>query len=172
MYSVEKPGFRRMLADFDKWYEPPSRKYISKTPIPRVYNNTKQKVVSDLSQMEYLSATTDCWSSQGMKPYLSYTVHYINDQWALQSCCLQTLYLPEDYTAINLAEGLEETLRSWSLDVTRQACITTDIASNIKRATEDLGWRHISCFGHNLNLAINKARNDSRCVPTIGACEN
>ena len=67
-----------------------------------------------------------------MKPYLSYTIHYVDDDWALQSLCLQTLYLPEDHTASNLAEGLEETLRSWSLDVTRQACITTDSASNIK----------------------------------------
>ena len=52
MYSVEKPGFRRMLAEFDKQYEPPSHKYISKTAIPRAYNNTKQKVVSDLSHVE------------------------------------------------------------------------------------------------------------------------
>ena len=82
----------------------------------------------------------------------------------------KSLYLPENHTAVNLAEGLQETLRTWSLDVTRQACITTDSASNIKRATEDLGWRHISCFGHNLNLAVSKALKDSRCLPTIGAC--
>ena len=172
IYSVEKTGFQRTLVVFDKRYEPPSHKYISKTAIPRVYSysNTKEQVVSDLSCMEYFSATTDCWSIQGMKPYLSYTVHYIDDQWALQSCCLHTLYLPEDRTTSNLAEGLEETLRSWSLDVTRQACITTDSASNIKWATMDLGWRHISCFGHNLNLAVNKALKNSRCVLIIGAC--
>ena len=52
MYNVAKPGFHRMLAEFDKWYEPPSRKYISKTTIPRAYNNTKKKVVSDLSHVE------------------------------------------------------------------------------------------------------------------------
>ena len=104
-----------------------------------------------------------------MKPYLSYTIHYVDDDWALQSLCLQTLYLPEDHTASNLGEGLEA-LRSWSLDVTRQACITTDSASNIKQATEDLGWSHISCFGHNLNLAVSKALKDSCCVSTIGAC--
>ena len=52
MYSVEKPGFRRMLAEFDKRYEPPSRKYISKTAFPGAYNNTKQKVVSDVSHVE------------------------------------------------------------------------------------------------------------------------
>ena len=72
--------------------------------------------------------------------------------------------------AINLTEDLKKMLRSRSLDVTRQTCITTDNASNIKRATEDLGWRHISFVGHNRNLAVNKALKDSRCVPTIGAC--
>ena len=159
-----------MLAVFDKWYEPPSRTYTSKVAIPRAYNDTKEKVVNGLSHVEYFSATTDCWSSQGMKPYLSYTVHYIDNDWAMQSCCLQTLYLPEDHTASNLAEGLEETIRSWSLDVTKQACITTDSASNIKRAKKDLGWRHISIFGHNLNLAVSKALKDSCCEPTIGAC--
>ena len=44
-----------------------------------------------------------------------------------------------------------------------------DSASNIKRATEDLGWRHISCFGHNLNLVVSKSLKDNHC-PTIGAC--
>lgn len=170
MYAVEKPGFRRMLAVLDKWYEPPSRTYMSKIAIPHAYSITKERVVNDLSHVKYFSATTDCWSSQGMKPYLSYTIHYVDDDWALQSLCLQTLYLPEDHTASNLAEELEETLRSWSLDVTRQACITTDSASNIKWATEDLDWRHISCFGHNLNLAVNKALKDIRCVSIIGAC--
>ena len=132
MYTVEKPGFRRMLAVFDKRYEPPSQTYMSKIAIPHAYSITKEQVVNDLSHVKYFSVTTDCWSSQGMKPYLSYTIHYVDDDWALQSLCLQTLYLPEDHTASNLAEGLEETLRSWSLDVTRQACITTDSASNIK----------------------------------------
>ena len=65
-----------MLAVFDKRYEPPIRKYISKKAISHAYSNTEKQVVSDLSRMEYFSATIDCWSSQGVKPYLSYTVHY------------------------------------------------------------------------------------------------
>ena len=44
-----------MLAEFDKQYEPPSHKYISNTAIPRAYNNMKQKVVSDLSHVEYVA---------------------------------------------------------------------------------------------------------------------
>ena len=74
------------------------------------------------------------------------------------------MYLSEDYTASNLAESLEETLQSWSVDVTRQTCITTDSASKVKRAAEDLGWRHILCFG--LNLVVSKALKDKCCLPS------
>ena len=84
---------------------------MSKVAIPRAYNITKECVVNDLSHVEYFSATTYCWSSQGMKPYLSYTICYIDYEWAIKSCSLQTVYLPEDHTASNLAESLEETLR-------------------------------------------------------------
>ena len=111
MYSVEKPGFKRMLTVLYKRYEPPSQSYMSKVAIPRAYNSTEEQV-KDLAHVDYHSATTDCWSSHGMKPYLSYTIHYIDQEWTLQSRCLQTLYLSEDHTASNLAEGLEETLRS------------------------------------------------------------
>ena len=170
LYTVEKAGFRKMLAALDKRYKPPSRNYMSRVAIPAAYSTTKEQVVRDVGQIEYYSATTDCWSSQGLKPYLSYTVHYVDSEWSLKSYCLQTMYLPEDHTASNLAEGLQETLQSWSLDITRQVCITTDSASNIIRATKDLGWKQLSCFGHNLNLAVNKGLQDQRCSSTIGTC--
>ena len=34
LYSVEKPGFRRMVHTFDPQFELPSQKYFSKTAIP------------------------------------------------------------------------------------------------------------------------------------------
>ena len=170
LYTVEKARFRKMLAAFDKRYKPSSRNYMSRVAISAAYSTTKEQVVRDLGQIEYYSATTDCWSSQGLKPYLSYTVHYVDSKWSLKSYCLQTMYFPEDHTASNLAEGLQETLQSWSLDITRQVCITTDSASNIIRTTKDLGWKQLSCCGHNLNLAVNKGLQDQRCSSTIGTC--
>ena len=35
MFTVEKPGFRKLLGDFDPRYKLPSRKYFSETAIPR-----------------------------------------------------------------------------------------------------------------------------------------
>ena len=104
--AVERPGFQKMLSTFEPKYELPSRKYFSKTGIPRLYNSIKGTVEKELSEMEFFSATTDLWSSEVMHPYISYTVHFINKSWEMKNLCLQTTFLPCDHTGDNLAEAL------------------------------------------------------------------
>lgn len=123
MYTVEKPGFKKMLTIFDARYKPPGCKYFSETAIPGLYSTLREQVVTELSSVKYLSATTDLWSSIGLRPYLSYTVHYIDSTWTLKSTCLQTHYMPEDHTADNLVEALTTTLESWNLQPHYQVCI-------------------------------------------------
>ena len=78
--------------------------------------------------MVFFSGTTDIWSSYGMVPYLSYTIHFIDNDWELKSRCLQTVFIPQDHTADHLAEALETTLalESWNLKQQQQVAITTD----------------------------------------------
>ena len=45
--------------------------------------------------------------------------------------------------------------------------ITTDSGSNIKLACDLLNWTRLSCFGHNLNLAVGKGLNDARVQRTL-----
>ena len=118
--------------------------------------------------MKLLKLLSDLWSSIGLKPYLSYTVHYISPDWKLESKCLQTHFMPEDHTAENLGEALKTTLESWDLLPEKQVCITTDSGSNIVKATRDLHWPRLACFGHNLHLAVSKAVDDSRCSRALG----
>ena len=68
VYSVEKPGFRQMLAQFDRRYELPSRKYFSQVAIPALYAKVRDKVDNELLGLKYYSATTDLWSSKGLLP--------------------------------------------------------------------------------------------------------
>ena len=80
----------------------------------------------------------------------------------MQSFCLQTQYIPQDYTGENTKEALSATLLQWNLDQSKQVGITTDSGSNVKSACELLNWRRLSFFGHNLNLAVEKGLNDGR----------
>ena len=88
VYSVEKEGFRNMLKTLNLQYELPSRKYFSEIAIPKLYAETRSKVANELEKVDYFSATTDLWSSSTCQPYMSYTVHFIDDEWIIQSRCL------------------------------------------------------------------------------------
>lgn len=47
--------------------------------------------------------------------------------------------------------------------------LTTDSGANVVAAANLLNWKWISCFGHNLHLAITKAlNNDVRCSRALG----
>ena len=162
-YSVEKQGFKRMIASFDERYELPSRKYFSRTAIPALYNLTREAVAVEVQQAEFFSATTDLWSSEGLRLYMSYTVHYINKEWKLLSKCLRTTFLPQDHTGENLAKAFTETLTSWGLHAENQVCLTTDSGSNIVCAAGILKWTRLACFGHNLHLAVTNSLNKDPC---------
>ena len=169
LYTVEKEGFKKMLYKFDPRYEPPSRNYISRIAVPDLYATTKEQVMKKLSKVAYFASTTDMWSSTaGLMPYMSYTVHFINEDWELESLSLGTHFLPEDHTAPILAEAMQSTLVEWKLQSSQQSCLTTDNGANIVAAARDLFWVRISCFGHNLYLAITKAFDQTICSRAIG----
>ena len=104
---VEKEGFKALVKNLDPRYELPSRKYMSKKAIPDFYSKTRASVKSQISTTKYFAATTDIWSSSKMEPYLSYTLHYVSQDWQITNHCLETLYLPADHTTINIANVLE-----------------------------------------------------------------
>ena len=123
--------------------------------IPKLYDSTRENVLTaSLRNVEFYAATTDLWSSRGMTPYMGFTVHWIDDQWKLVSRCLGTKFVPKDHTAPELGECMEDVIKHWELDSKKLTAITTDNAANIVKACRDKNWRNITCFGHNLHLAI------------------
>ncbi|XP_053506474.1 E3 SUMO-protein ligase ZBED1-like [Ictalurus furcatus] len=153
---VENVGFRKMMSVIDPRYEIPGRKYFSSTAIPTLYSEVRERVQEQLKSGSYFATTADLWSSRTSEPYLSLTVHFIDQDWKLVSLCLQTVYFPEDHTGEAIAAGLTDALASWGLSEERQVCITTDSGTNIIKAVELNRWRRLQCFGHRLNSAIGK----------------
>ena len=48
----------------------------------------------------------------------------------------------------------------------------TDNGSNMVAAIDRLGWDHLSCFGHNLNLAVTNAlKDETRVTRAIAVCK-
>ena len=82
---------------------------------------------------------------------------------------LKHTFLPQDHTAVNISEALQSILEPWNLSENKLTCITTDNGSNVTAAVEILGWNGLSCFGHNLHLAItNSMKDDDGTVVQLG----
>lgn len=154
--TVENVGFRKMISVIDPRYELPGRKYFSRTAIPALYGEVRERVEEQLKSVSYFATTADLWSSRTSEPYLSLTVHFIDQDWKLVSLCLQTVYFHEDHTGEAIADRLADALTSWGLREDRQVCITTDSGTNIIKAAELNRWTRLQCFGHRLNSAIGK----------------
>ena len=75
--TVDKPGFRAMLYQFNPRYQLPTRKHFTKVAIPALVNDVKSKIEEQIKskQLDYFSATTDLWTSAAGDPYMTYTVH-------------------------------------------------------------------------------------------------
>lgn len=140
IYTVEKPGFIHLLKVLDPRYVLPSRKYFSDVALPQLYNSTRQRIAAELDGVSFYSATTDLWSSRVMQPYLSLTLHFINDDWTLRSVCLQKAYFHDEHKGEIIAQGLKDALSSWNLPEDRLTCMTTDSGTNMLKALRDNGW--------------------------------
>ena len=168
---VDKPGFRHMLSKLNPRYNLPSRRHFSDISIPRLYSQIRDSVVRPkLEQSVYFSATTDLWTSANNIPYLTFTVHFIDCHWSLCSFCLETLPVFKDHTGENIADAICDVLSNWNLDPKNLIATTTDNGSNFLSAFRTLDWCRISCFAHNLDLAISKSLQKNQIQRVIKRC--
>lgn len=81
----------------------------SKTAMPLLYE-CRGNLEIQLKDVQYFATTTDLWPSSTSEPYTSLTNHYIDEEWALQSRCLQTAYFLDDHTAEIIGRAVTQCL--------------------------------------------------------------
>ena len=170
--TVNKPGFEKLLHVLEPRYKMPNKTTFSKNKVVKLYDVTREAVMQNLNSVDFFASTADMWSSHGLTPYMGQTLHWIDSEWNLQCRHLGTEFVPENHTAQQLAESMNDMLVQWKLNADKQVAITTDNGANIKKACRDIGWTNVSCFGHNLHLAItNTLNNIPRIGRAIGICK-
>lgn len=171
IYSVEKQGFKQLVSVLtESKYDIPSRNHFAEMAVPKLYNDTRMSVMADLSQSDFYSATTDIWSSIGLYPYISLTIHFISKNWNLETRVLETYPMPQDHTASNISEIIEDMLQLWQIEKKQLVSLTTDNAANMKLAGSLLKITRVPCFGHLLHNAINFALTEDKIERALGAC--
>jgi hypothetical protein len=135
----------------------PSRPYFSDKIVPDLYQETRESVIHELKQAQYVSVTTDGWTSRATESYITITAHYLVDG-QLRSKVLQTRQLLDAHNAENIADVMKSVMDEWKIAKPSITIpITTDNAQNVVKSVQIVGfWPHIICFAHCLNLATQK----------------
>lgn len=108
--TVSNPGFQKRIKTLEKHYMLPSRKYFCGVALPGLYDKCCAEVEKDVATADYFATTIDLWSSHRMEPYISLTLHYIDEDFTMKTECLQTAFFPSDHTGVNIADGLKQAL--------------------------------------------------------------
>jgi hypothetical protein len=135
-------------------YSIPSRKIISTSLIPQLYESTRASVQERVQKAAAVCLTTDCWTSRVTTNYMSVTCHFIED-FSMSCCLLDCFEFSERHTSENMAEKLLSVAKEWRIDG-KVVCVT-DNAANITKAVKILKWTHHPCLAHTINLIARDA---------------
>uniref|UniRef100_UPI00398E5619 E3 SUMO-protein ligase ZBED1-like n=1 Tax=Pristiophorus japonicus TaxID=55135 RepID=UPI00398E5619 len=159
---VEEPTFKKLLKMADPRFELPGRKYFSTKAIPERYHITRAAVEKELAVAAWCGVTADLWVAQGRnRCYMSLTAHFLGGAASglkFASKCLATFEVADEYTAENLAHALVDSFREWGISKNVLGATTNSGRENVVSACSLLNLPvHMPCFGHAINLGINRA---------------
>ena len=105
--TVEGKGFAELLETLEPAYSIPSRKHVM-TVLEEMFVEVKARVRQALSTAEYISLTTDFWTSHAVQSYLGVTAHFITPEWGLSCKVLQTREVSESHTSAQISDELKD----------------------------------------------------------------
>lgn len=104
---VEDREFVKLLNILNPGYILPSRKTLTKSRLPVMYNNVYDRVKKDIHEnANFVGITTDSWTSVKNESYTAVTTHFINHDCELKSYLLSCFKYSESHTSENLKNEL------------------------------------------------------------------
>lgn len=163
---IENAGFKNFVRKLNPLYQIPSRKYLTNVLLNNKYIEVSLKSKKTLSEVEYVSVTTDIWTSDSNKSYISVTCHFVNKN-LLISQVLSTDEIVGPHTAENIGNILNKVFGDWEIN-DKVVTVVSDNGSNIKCAiNEFLKKHHHPCVAHTLNLCVNDSLKANEALMTI-----
>ena len=76
--TVENEGFRNLIQYLEPSYDIPSRKTMT-SYLQGLFKAKKEGLKSELSEVDDVALTIDCWTSCTQEGYMTVTAHYMKD---------------------------------------------------------------------------------------------
>jgi len=132
-----------------------SRRLLTDT-LPAIREALTARIQHLLSQASSVAGTSDSWTDARLRKFVSLTLHFVDDDWNLQSLCVDVFSLLESHTGPLLAAAIKKKVDKWVGDEQLFSAHVTDNGANFANASEEIVGvdNHIPCFAHTLQLAI------------------
>ena len=154
---VNNTGFLNLLKEGELRYIVPFRTTITRN-LNELYTSEKRRIRGIVASAEFVSCTTDMWSSCCGDDFISLTCHFITSDFKMCFHNLQTHLLPGTYNHTTISQALITAANDWCISLDKQiVAFTTDSGSNVVKALESMNVLRLACAGHTLNLAVQKA---------------
>jgi len=184
---VEDSGFLSLMHELDARYKVPCKKTFTEKIIPGIFEEASTKLKNILLNVDWLSLTTDLWTSINSESYITLTCHFLYEN-ELKSCVLDTSVMMGQHTAKDIAYHIEvkiifyitltktiliqivvfqTILDQWTITKNKIVCITTDNGSDVKAACTILQIRNLPCYAHTLNLVVKDAIKENKDFDAI-----
>ncbi|KAF2902321.1 hypothetical protein ILUMI_03859 [Ignelater luminosus] len=154
---VTDEGFKEFVRALNPYYEIPSRRVISNTFIPAIYEECFNDTKALLEKAETFCLTIDTWTCMNTTKCIGITAHSLDNEFNFKSVFLECCPIPEvSNTTTNLANALRKIISDWEMDEKEILLTVTDNNdANIKKAIEtELKWEHFGCLAHTINLIV------------------
>ena len=121
---VEDSEFRKLINMLSPTYIIPSRKTVSNSLLPQMYESVVQKVRTQLQNVSAVCLTCDGWTSRNNQSFFAVTAHFIDPEndIKLESVLLGCRSFPLSHTADNISEFMKDTVAEWRLSDSSGDC--------------------------------------------------
>lgn len=167
MTIADGDGFRELMEFADPRYQCPSRQHLTSTLLPQVYDEEKQKLKAQLERVEWVSTTTDCWTSVNNTGFMAITIHFYDAvKQQLATKLLSCKVLHGSHTGVAIREEHEAVAEEFGVK-DKLVAVTTDCASNNVLAFKETPYRWVPCLAHRLNTAVQKSVKRTEMLPPL-----
>ena len=153
---VTGKGFRHFCSKLNPDYQVPCRTTVTRS-LQLLYDEAKSDLITLLSGCD-VSLTKDLWTSCTTVPYITFTGHFINENWSMYGKILATRPISGRHTGSNIASCVKEIKTEFS--IRNISAIVTDNAKNMVVAADEANVIRWPCFSHTLQLAVEDGLKD------------
>ncbi len=98
-------GFQHLVKVLKLLYNIPSCRRFSNTVIPELYEETRRRIVKELSNRAYVALATDERTFRATESFFTGTAHHITAEYEVKNYILQTQTLYESHTSEHLSDA-------------------------------------------------------------------